>query len=95
MSAAALSLGDVLRRASEHLGKTSETGRLDAELLLAHTLGRERIELYTDFDRPLSSQELDALPRGWWHAVPGTSRSPTSSASGAFAASRSTSTGAR
>jgi release factor glutamine methyltransferase len=60
VSAATLSLGDVLRRASEHLGKTSETGRLDAELLLAHTLGRERIELYTDFDRPLSSQELDA-----------------------------------
>ena len=60
MSTAALSLGDVLRRASEHLGKTSETGRLDAELLLAHTLGRNRIELYTDFDRPLSSQELDA-----------------------------------
>ena len=59
MSTAALSLGDVLRRASEHLGKTSETGRLDAELLLAHTLGRNRIELYTDFDRPLSSQELD------------------------------------
>ena len=28
-------LGDVLRRATEHLGKTSETGRLDAELLLA------------------------------------------------------------
>ena len=60
VSTAALSLGDVLRRASEHLGKTSETGRLDAELLLAHTLGRHRIELYTDFDRPLSSQELDA-----------------------------------
>ena len=60
MSTTALSLGDVLRRASEHLGKTSETGRLDAELLLAHTLGRHRIELYTDFDRPLSSQELDA-----------------------------------
>ena len=59
MSTAALSLGDVLRRASEHLGKTSETGRLDAELLLAHTLGRNRIELYTDFDRPLSTQELD------------------------------------
>ena len=60
MSTAALSLGDVLRRASEHLGKTSDTGRLDAELLLAHTLGRHRIELYTDFDRPLSAQELDA-----------------------------------
>ena len=60
MSSATLSLGDVLRRASEHLGKTSETGRLDAELLLAHALGRHRIDLYTDFDRPLSSHELDA-----------------------------------
>jgi release factor glutamine methyltransferase len=60
VTATALSLGDVLRRASEHLAKTSETGRLDAELLLAHSLGRPRIELYTDFDRPLSSEELDA-----------------------------------
>jgi release factor glutamine methyltransferase len=60
VSTAALSLGDVLRRASEHLDKTSETGRLDAELLLAHTLRRHRIELYTDFDRPLSRQEVDA-----------------------------------
>jgi release factor glutamine methyltransferase len=60
VSTAALSLGDVLRRASEHLDKTSETGRLDAELLLAHTLGRHRIELYTDFDRPLSRHEVDA-----------------------------------
>ena len=55
----ALTLGDELRRAAEHLGKTSETARLDAELLLAHSLGRERIELYTDFDRPLSDAELD------------------------------------
>ena len=55
----ALTVGDVLRRAAEHLDKTSETGRLDAELLLAHSLGRERIELYTDFDRPLSDPELD------------------------------------
>ena len=59
MSSATLSLGDVLRRASEHLDKTSETGRLDAELLLAHTLDRPRIELYTDLDRPLNEDELD------------------------------------
>ena len=52
-------LGDVLRRAAEHLGKTSDTARLDAELLLAHSLGRQRIELYTDFDRPLTEAELD------------------------------------
>jgi release factor glutamine methyltransferase len=56
---AVLTLGDVLRRATEHLGKTSDTARLDAELLLAHSLGRERIELYTDFDRPLTDAELD------------------------------------
>ena len=52
--------GEVLRRAAEHLAKTSETSRLDAELLLAHTLGRSRIDLYTDFDRPLNEAELDA-----------------------------------
>jgi release factor glutamine methyltransferase len=50
----------VLRRATEHLAKTSDTSRLDAELLLAHTLGSSRIELYTDLDRPLNAAELDA-----------------------------------
>ena len=54
-----MTVGEVLRRATEHLGKTSETARLDAELLLAHTLGRQRIDLYTDFDRPLENSELD------------------------------------
>jgi release factor glutamine methyltransferase len=54
-----MTVGEVLRRAAEHLGKTSETPRLDAELLLAHALGRQRIELYTDFDRPLTPGELD------------------------------------
>ena len=55
-----MTLGDVLRRAAGHLERTSETSRLDAELLLAHALGRSRIELYTDFDRPLNAAELDA-----------------------------------
>ena len=32
--------------------------RLDAELLLAHTLGRSRVALYTHFDQPLSRDEL-------------------------------------
>ncbi len=54
-----MTLGEVLRRANDHLAaKGSETPRLDAELLLAHALGRQRIELYTDFDRPLDRQEL-------------------------------------
>jgi release factor glutamine methyltransferase len=51
---------EVLRRASEHLGRTSETARLDAELLLAHALGLSRIELYTEHDRPLNQGELHA-----------------------------------
>jgi release factor glutamine methyltransferase len=54
-----VTVGQVLRRAAEHLEKTSETPRLDAELLLAHSLGRQRIELYTDFDRPLKGDEVD------------------------------------
>ena len=42
-------LGDVLRRSTEHLAaKGSDTPRLDAELLLAHALGRSRTELYAD-----------------------------------------------
>ena len=36
------------------------TPRLDAERLVAHTLGVERIELYIDLDRVLSAEELDA-----------------------------------
>lgn len=50
----------MLRLATDHLAKTSETARLDAELLLAHALDRSRIELYTDFDRPLNEQERTA-----------------------------------
>jgi len=52
-------LGEVLRRATGHLERTSETARLDAELLLAHALDRSRIELYTDLDRPLNDNEVD------------------------------------
>ena len=54
-----MTLGEVLRRANAHLAaRGSETPRLDAELLLAHALGRTRIELYTDLDRPLNQDEL-------------------------------------
>jgi release factor glutamine methyltransferase len=55
-----MTVQEVLRRASEHLAATSDTARLDAELLLAHALGLSRIELYTDHDRPLNPGELDA-----------------------------------
>lgn len=41
-------------------GKGVSSPRLDAELLLARTLGVDRVALYTDHDRPVSAAELDA-----------------------------------
>ncbi|MBD3367400.1 MAG: peptide chain release factor N(5)-glutamine methyltransferase [Candidatus Eisenbacteria bacterium] len=38
--------------------KGFENARLEVELLLADTLGVSRLELYLDFDRPLSGDEL-------------------------------------
>lgn len=38
--------------------KKVDTPRLDAELLLAHGLGIERIQLYLKFDQPLKEEEL-------------------------------------
>ena len=34
------------------------TPRLDAQLLLAHVLGKDRVHLYTHFDQPLEADEL-------------------------------------
>ncbi len=39
--------------------KGVESGRLDAEHLLAHAVGANRLQLYLDFERPLSPTELD------------------------------------
>ena len=40
------------------LEKNFDDARLNTERLLAHTLGLSRVELYTNFDRPLTSDEL-------------------------------------
>jgi release factor glutamine methyltransferase len=50
---------EVLRLASEHLGKHgSQSSRLDAEVMLAWSLGLRRLDLYLQFDRALSESEL-------------------------------------
>jgi release factor glutamine methyltransferase len=56
-----LTLGEVLRGATEYLeGRGVPSPRVDAELLLAHSLGLSRIELYTHHDRPLTEAERNA-----------------------------------
>jgi release factor glutamine methyltransferase len=42
-------------------GKAIDAPRLSAELLLSHVLGLKRIELYTQFDKPVAKPQLDAL----------------------------------
>lgn len=42
-------------------GKGSPTARLDAEILIAHTLGLTRIQLYTGFDKPVLERERGPL----------------------------------
>ena len=50
---------EVLKAASGHLSKHSSTSaRLDAEVLLAQTLAVRRLDLYLQFDRPLSEADL-------------------------------------
>jgi len=50
---------ELVAKAAPYLGKHgSSSPRLDAELLLAETLGVERMDLYLQFDRPLRSDEL-------------------------------------
>lgn len=55
-----MTIGEVLRRSTQHLeAKGSTTPRLDAELLLGRALGLSRIELYMQLDRLLTAAELD------------------------------------
>lgn len=55
-----MTLAEVLRGATDYLAdKGVPSPRVDAELLLAHALGLQRIELYTQHDRPLTNDERD------------------------------------
>ena len=49
---------DLLRWTTKHFSEHGiETPRLDAELLLAHALGLERLALYLQFDKPVEPTE--------------------------------------
>lgn len=53
---------EVLRSTTAYFQKRAiESPRLNAEHLIAHSLGKKRIELYLEFERPLSEAELSPL----------------------------------
>jgi len=57
-----LALVDVLKRTHAFLEKRGiPSPRLEAELLLGHALGLDRVKLYLEFDRPLREDELAAI----------------------------------
>ncbi|HUU19666.1 MAG TPA: peptide chain release factor N(5)-glutamine methyltransferase [Sedimentisphaerales bacterium] len=52
----------LLNWVTEYLtGKSIDSPRLSAELLLSGVLAMKRIELYTQFDKPVAKQQLDIL----------------------------------
>ncbi len=56
-----MNLGEVLRATADYLSARGVASpRVDAEHLLARALGLQRIELYTQHDRPLSEAEREA-----------------------------------
>ncbi|UCE06568.1 MAG: peptide chain release factor N(5)-glutamine methyltransferase, partial [bacterium] len=51
---------DILKMSADYLEKKGiENPRLNAELLLGHVLNMNRVQLYLNFEKPLSPSELD------------------------------------
>ena len=56
----AWTISRVLQWTTSYFNKQGiDNGRVDAEILLAHALGRSRIDLYLSHDQPLESNELE------------------------------------
>ena len=57
-------IGELINLSAGYLSeKGCSSPRLDAELLLAHVLGLDRLALYLNFDKPLTSKEVDEYRR--------------------------------
>jgi release factor glutamine methyltransferase len=57
-----LTVLEIIKRTSEFFaGKGIESPRLNAELLIGHALERKRMQLYLEFERPLTEAELEKI----------------------------------
>ena len=57
-----LTVLEIIKRTSEFFEKRGvESARLNAELLIGHALGLKRMQLYLQFERPLTETELELI----------------------------------
>ena len=57
-----VTLVDIIKKTERYFqGRNIPSARLDAELIIGHCLGLERMALYLNFDRPMSEAELDMI----------------------------------
>src|SRR3954467_3723492 len=57
-----LTVLEIIKRTTEFFEKRGvESARLNAELLIGHALGLKRMQLYLQFERPLTEAELEKI----------------------------------
>jgi release factor glutamine methyltransferase len=57
-----LTVLEIIKKTTEFFaGKGIESPRLNAELLIGHALARKRMQLYLEFERPLTEAELEKI----------------------------------
>lgn len=57
-----LTLLDIVKRTTDFFTKHGiESARLNAELIIAHALGMNRMKIYLQFERPLTESELEGI----------------------------------
>jgi release factor glutamine methyltransferase len=57
-----LTLLEIVKRTTDFFAKAGiESARLNAELVIAHALGMNRMKIYLQFERPLSEKELEGI----------------------------------
>ena len=57
-----LTVLDIIKKTTDFFaGKGIESPRLNAEILIGHALGKKRMQLYLEFERPLAEPDLEKI----------------------------------